>query len=161
MGEQLSILRLVAQASVPVQIVIALLLLASLTSWAIIFSKRSVISRARRDADRFESRFWSGDDLSQLYRSIESHGGASGMAGIFEFGFREFARLRQGASGADQLLEGSRRAMRVAQLKEIDRLEQNLATLAGGNAFAEAVHSLTAAAHLLTARTHHRPGAAA
>lgn len=131
MGEQLSILRLVAQASVPVQIVIALLLLASLTSWAIIFSKRGVISRARRDADRFESRFWSGDDLAQLYRSIESHGGASGMAGIFEFGFREFARLRQSAaSGADQLLEGSRRAMRVAQLKEIDRLEQSLATLA-------------------------------
>ena len=130
MGEQLSILRLVAQASVPVQIVIALLLLASLTSWAIIFSKRGVISRARRDADRFESRFWSGDDLAQLYRSIESHGGASGMAGIFEFGFREFARLRQGASAADQLLEGSRRAMRVAQLKEIDRLEQSLATLA-------------------------------
>jgi biopolymer transport protein TolQ len=130
MGEQLSILRLVAQASVPVQIVIAMLMLASLTSWAIIFSKRGVIGRARRDADRFESRFWSGDDLAQLYRTIESRGGATGMAGIFEFGFREFARLRQGASGADQLLEGSRRAMRVAQLKEIDRLEQNLATLA-------------------------------
>jgi biopolymer transport protein TolQ len=130
MGEQLSILRLVAQASVPVQIVIALLMLASLTSWAIIFSKRSVIGRARRDADRFESRFWSGDDLAQLYRAIEARGGASGMAGIFEFGFREFARLRQSAAGADQLLEGSRRAMRVAQLKEIDRLEHSLATLA-------------------------------
>ena len=52
------------------------------------------------------------------------------MAGIFEFGFREFARLRQSAGAADQLLEGSRRAMRVAQLKEIDRLEHNLATLA-------------------------------
>ena len=53
------------------------------------------------------------------------------MAGIFEFGFREFARLRQqGGVAAEQLLEGSRRAMRVAQLKEIDRLEHNLATLA-------------------------------
>ena len=131
MGEQLSILRLIVQASVPVQLVIALLLLASLMSWAIIFSKRRIIGRARRDADRFETRFWSGDDLAQLYRTIESHGGASGMAGIFEFGFREFARLRQqGSIGADQLLEGSRRAMRVAQLKEIDRLEHSLATLA-------------------------------
>ena len=131
MGEQLSILRLVAQASVPVQIVIGILLLASLNSWAIIFRKRSVIARVRREADRFESRFWSGDDLAQLYRTIESHGGATGMAGIFEFGFREFARLRQ-QSGIDmeQLLEGSRRAMRVAQLKEVDRLEQSLATLA-------------------------------
>src|SRR5580698_5979074 len=130
MGDQLSIVHLIVQASVPVQIVIAILLLASLTSWAIIFRKRRIIGRARREADRFESRFWSGDDLAQLYRAIESHGGAMGMAGIFEFGFREFARLRQASAGQEQLLEGSRRAMRVAQLKEVDRLEQSLATLA-------------------------------
>ena len=131
MGEQLSILRLIVQASVPVQFVIGLLLLASLMSWAIIFGKSRVIGRVRREADRFEARFWSGDDLAQLYRTIESQGGATGMAGIFEFGFREFARLRQqGVTAADLLLEGSRRAMRVAQLKEIDRLEQGLATLA-------------------------------
>src|SRR5262245_7304631 len=130
MAEPLSILKLIVQASVPVQIVIALLLLASLTSWAIIFRKRRIINRARREADRFEGRFWSGDDLATLYRAIESHGGATGMAGIFEFGFREFARLRQSATGSELLLEGSRRAMRVAQLKEIDRLEHSLATLA-------------------------------
>ena len=130
MAEPLSILKLIVQASIPVQIVIALLLLASLSSWAIIFRKRRIIGRARREADRFESRFWSGDDLAQLYRAIEARGGATGMAGIFEFGFREFARLRQSAAAGDQLLEGSRRAMRVAQLKEIDRLEHSLATLA-------------------------------
>ncbi len=131
MNGQLSILRLVINASVPVQIVIGLLLLASLTSWAIIFRKRLLIGRARREADQFENNFWSGGDLAQLYRAIESHGGASGMASIFEFGFREFARQRQQASIApDQLLEGARRAMRVAQLKEIDRLEHSLATLA-------------------------------
>src|SRR5580692_8298389 len=130
MGDQLSIVHLIVQASVPVQIVIAILLLASLTSWAIIFRKARVIARARNEADRFESRFWSGDDLAQLYRAIESAGGATGMAGIFAFGFREFARLRQGGATSEQLLEGSRRAMRVAQLKEIDRLEHNLATLA-------------------------------
>jgi biopolymer transport protein TolQ len=130
MNEPLSILRLVVQASVPVQIVIGILLLASLTSWAIIFRKRALIGRARREADRFEDRFWSGDDLSQLYRAIESRGGGTGLAGIFEFGFREFARLRQSSTGPEQLLEGSRRAMRVAQLKEIDRFEQGLATLA-------------------------------
>ena len=130
MGEQLSILRLIGQASIPVQIVIAILLLASVVSWSIIFRKRALIARARREADRFENRFWSGDDLAQLYRTIESHGGATGMAGIFEFGFREFAKLRQSSVSSDQLLEGSRRAMRVAQLREIDRLEHSLATLA-------------------------------
>jgi biopolymer transport protein TolQ len=132
MNDQLSIIRLVMEASVPVQIVVALLLLASLSSWAIIFRKRLVIGRARREAEQFENHFWSGGDLAQLYRAIESRGGSTGMASIFEFGFREFARLRQqGVTNAsDQLLEGSRRAMRVAQLKEIDRLEYSLATLA-------------------------------
>ena len=74
MNEPLSIIRLIVQASIPVQIVIAILLLASLTSWAIIFRKRRIIGRARREADRFEGRFWSGDDLATLYRAIESHG---------------------------------------------------------------------------------------
>jgi biopolymer transport protein TolQ len=131
MPQDLSIIRLVTEASIPVQIVILLLALASLSSWAIIFRKRRVIRRARSEADQFENNFWSGGDLAQLYRGIESRGGATGVASIFEFGFREFARLRQqGGVPADQLLEGSRRAMRVAQLKEIDRLEQSLSTLA-------------------------------
>jgi len=130
MGE-LSIIRLIVQASLVVQIVIGILLVASLVSWAIIFRKRLVVSRAQRDADRFENSFWSGGDLSSLYRTIESRGGASGMESLFEFGFREFARLRsQGDVTADMQLEGSRRAMRVAQLKETERLEHNLATLA-------------------------------
>ena len=64
------------------------------------------------------------------HRAIEQRGGATGIGSIFEFGFREFARLRQSGVPADQLLEGARRAMKVAQLKEIERLEQSLATLA-------------------------------
>jgi biopolymer transport protein TolQ len=131
MPQDLSIIRLIMQASIPVQVVIALLAFASLMSWAIIFQKRMVTRRARHEAEQFESSFWSGGDLAQLYRGIESRGGAVGMASIFEFGFREFARLRQqGSVPTDQLLEGARRAMRVAQLKEIDRLEYSLATLA-------------------------------
>jgi biopolymer transport protein TolQ len=131
MGGELSVVRLVVQASLVVQIVLGLLLTASVGSWAIIFRKRMVVNRAQRDADRFENSFWSGGDLSSLYRTVESRGTTSGMESIFEFGFREFARLRaQGGVAADMLLEGSRRAMRVAQLKEIERLEQSLATLA-------------------------------
>jgi biopolymer transport protein TolQ len=131
MNGDLSILRLMMQASPVVQFVLALLLAASLISWSIIFRKRMMVRRARSDADRFENSFWSGGDLSALYRSIEARGGATGMESIFEFGFREFARMRQqGGLATDLMLEGSRRAMRVAQLKEIERLEHNLATLA-------------------------------
>jgi biopolymer transport protein TolQ len=131
MPNDLSIIRIVMQASVIVQIVLALLAFASLLSWAIIFQKQMLLRRARHEAEQFENSFWSGGDLAQLYRGIEARGGATGMSSIFEFGFREFARLRQqGSVPPDQLLDGARRAMRVAQLKEVDRLEYSLATLA-------------------------------
>jgi biopolymer transport protein TolQ len=108
-----------------------LLLLASVMSWAIIFDKTRVISRSRREAEQFETAFWSGGDLSTLYRSIETKGRAgTGEQSIFESGFGEFSRLRQHGTPGDQWLEGARRAMRVAQMRELDRLERNLALLA-------------------------------
>src|SRR5512134_3335640 len=124
-----SILELLLQASLVVQLVMLLLIGASVASWAIIFSKRRLLSNARLGADRFETQFWSGGDLATLYKQLEGVA-PTGMADVFVSGFREFSRLKsQGLVGA-QLLDGSRRAMRVAQLKATDRLEQNLSTLA-------------------------------
>jgi len=125
-----SLIELVLQASFVVQLVMALLAGASVVSWAIIFRKRRLLGDARVAADRFEDDFWSGGDLAALYKSLDG-GTPTGMAGLFVAGFREFSRLRKQAGMAGgQLLEGSRRAMKVAQLRETDRLEQNLATLA-------------------------------
>ena len=125
-----SILDLLLQASLVVQLVMLLLIGASVASWAIIFSKRKLLNDARDAAGRFEEQFWSGGDLAALYKSFEG-GSLTGMADIFVSGFREFSRLKSqlGLAGA-QLLDGSRRAMKIAQLKETDRLEQNLSTLA-------------------------------
>ena len=124
-----SILDLLLQASLVVQLVMLLLIGASVGSWAIILGKRRLLNDARQAADRFEQQFWSGGQLAGLYKQLES-GSLAGMADIFVSGFREFSRLKsQGLVGA-QLLDGSRRAMKVAQLKETDRLEQNLSTLA-------------------------------
>jgi biopolymer transport protein TolQ len=125
-----SALDLILQASLIVQFVMALLVGASVVSWAIIFRKRQLLKTERVASDKFEEQFWSGGDLSGLYRSLEA-GSPTGMAGVFVAGFREFSRLRKQAGiGAGELLEGSRRAMRVAQLRETDRLEENLSTLA-------------------------------
>jgi biopolymer transport protein TolQ len=129
-NDSLSIFKLILDASPVVQLVLALLAIASLASWAIILAKRSVLARARAEGEQFEAAFWSGGDLGALYRSLEAKGGNTGMSSIFEMGFREFARLRQTGATSDQLLEGARRAMKVAQLKELDRMEHNLATLA-------------------------------
>jgi len=132
MTGDLSVIQLILHASLMVQIVMALLLAASVVSWAVIFRKRSEIRGAGDDAETFEDSFWSGGDLVAMYRSIEARSVASrGMESIFESGFREFTRLRQqGGVTAAQLIEGCRRAMRVALLKETDRLEKNLAMLA-------------------------------
>jgi biopolymer transport protein TolQ len=131
MSNDLSVWTMALDASPIVQAVLVLLLGASLASWAVIFGKSRVISRSRRQADQFETAFWSGGDLASLYRSIETKGRAgTGMQSIFESGFGEFSRLRQHGTPVEQLLEGARRAMRGAQMREIDRLERNLAMLA-------------------------------
>ena len=128
----LSPLELVLSASPIVQAVMLLLLLASVMSWAIMLRKRAELKRARTDADRFEEVFWSGGDLSAMFRAIDQGRRVTkGMESIFESGFREFARMRQHAGiGSEQLIEGSRRGMRVALLKESDRLEHSLSMLA-------------------------------
>ena len=127
----LSILRLIAEATIVVQAVMALLLAASIYSWGIIFRKRKVLRSASDDLQRFDREFWSGGDLAALYKSIEARGRAAGIDSIFQAGFREFARLKQqGVDSADVLLEGARRAMKAQQIKEIENLEQGLSNLA-------------------------------
>lgn len=131
MTGDLSVIELVRDAGLVVQLVMAMLLAASVMSWAIILRKRAELSATRSEADRFEDEFWSGGDLTAMFRKIE--GGKKSTRGvetIFESGFREFGRLRQHALGADQVLEGSRRAMRVALMRETDRLEKSLSMLA-------------------------------
>lgn len=127
-----SIVTLVLEASWVVKFVLLLLLLASVASWAIIVQKSRLIRSAREISDDFETTFWSGSDLTTLHQRITGlTRGTQGMESIFKAGFGEFARLR-GETGvtALQIVEGSQRAMRVSQAKEIDRLEHNLATLA-------------------------------
>ncbi|MDH3748463.1 MAG: protein TolQ [Gammaproteobacteria bacterium] len=132
MTADMSVIQLLMHASIPVQIVLVLLLLASLVSWNIIFTKRRLIRKTKASSDDFEASFWSGGDLNTLYRSAtREKGGAFGMASIFESGFREFNRqIQQGDVGQDKLIEECRRAMNVARMREVDRLEQSLATLA-------------------------------
>jgi len=131
LNEQHSIMQLILQAGPVVQVIIAMLLFASLASWSIIFRKRRLLGQAESEANRFEGTFWSGGDLGKLYRAIGTRNKpAVGMESIFEAGFGEFSRLRSQSVPGTELLEGVRRAMRVAQLREIDRLEASLATLA-------------------------------
>jgi biopolymer transport protein TolQ len=132
MTADMTVIGLLLGASLPVQIVMLLLIGASLVSWSIIFTKRRLIRRTTDASDAFEAAFWSGGDLNTLYRSAtRTKGGSMGMSSIFEGGFREFNRaLQAGGGNPDKIVDECRRAMNVAQMREMDRLEQNLATLA-------------------------------
>ena len=131
MSNNINVLDLILHASLPVQLVMLLLVLASISSWVIILRKKRVLDRAAKSADDFEERFWSGADMSVLFREISNQDGRGGLESIFEAGFREFARLRQKKNMDNRTqLEGAQRAMRTALSREIDGLEHNLEYLA-------------------------------
>ncbi len=135
MEEQLSLIDLVLHASFTVQMVMAMLVLASMVSWYMIVERALYFRNSRDDMIRFEEQFWSGIDLSQLYREGNERAAEGqtivGMESIFRAGFKEFSRLAQ-QSGMDSeaVIEGSRRTMRVAMLREEERLERHLPFLA-------------------------------
>src|SRR5687767_7929050 len=106
----MSVISLVTGASVLVQIVMLLLLLASIFSWYYIFLKIFTFRRATALADRFEKDFWSGADLTELFqRSVSSRGAGGGQERIFEAGFREFTKLRKPGADIRTVMDGTRR----------------------------------------------------
>ena len=132
MSSDLNLWQLVLNASLVVQLVILLLLAASVLSWTLIFDRARVLKQARRTANEFEQRFWSGGDLAELYHALErDRDGPKGMAAIFQAGFREFSRLsRSGQADPMALLQGAQRSMRVTLNREMNVLESHLPFLA-------------------------------
>ena len=125
----LSFIAMIANASVVVQSVIALLFAFSLWSWWQIFIKLFSLKRAARETDRFEDEFWKGGDLNELFqRASQNRGGA--LERVFSAGFREYAKHRRQGSTAGATMDSTRRAMRASYQRETDALEANLAGLA-------------------------------
>ena len=130
--QDLSILAMIANASVVVQLVMLLLLVVSFMSWYFIFLKIFTIGRAKSKTEHFERDFWSGSDLTALYQSAVNHRHSTGsLERIFEAGYREFTKLRaQRGTDASTMVDGARRAMRATYQREMDHLESHLAFLA-------------------------------
>lgn len=126
-----SILHLIVNASIPVQLVMLLLLLASVISWYMIDRKRTAFKRWSSIADEFEDQFWSGGEMKKIYHEWSGDREPEGMVNIFLAGFREFNRLAQ-KQNVDRahMVDGVHRSMRVALSREISNLESNLSFLA-------------------------------
>lgn len=132
MNEPLSIAYLILNASLVVQAVMGLLVLASLISWVMIFQRGFALSAIRNQATDFENEFWSGKDLGELYRELHTEEtDPIGLENIFASGFREFTRSSQQAGvDPDRVMQNVQRAMRVALVREEERLETHLPFLA-------------------------------
>ena len=131
--QDLSFITLITNASIIVQIVMAMLLCVSLMSWNYIFRKRFAINKARKQTESFEREFWSGGSLQELYKSLESRRSKSGaLERIFGAGMSEFHKSRASGQSADNaaMLDGARRAMRAAYQREMDALDSHLSFLA-------------------------------
>ena len=128
----LSILSLIANASVLVKGVMLLLAAVSSMSWYWIFRKWFALRDARAKTDQFERDFWSGGDLNALFQSaVNDRHSAGALERIFEAGYREFTKLRgQKSLDPATIVDGARRAMRATYQREMDHLEAHLAFLA-------------------------------
>ncbi|MEO8543601.1 MAG: protein TolQ [Betaproteobacteria bacterium] len=132
MNQDMSILHLVLGASLVVQLVMLLLLVVSVASWAAIFRKMFSLIRVKALNESFERDFWSGTSLNDLYAAAAQNARLSGpMERIFASGMREYQKLRERRiSDTTALMDGARRAMRASFQREMDEAESNLSFLA-------------------------------
>ncbi len=124
---------LIAGATLLVQMIMALLMAASVVSWVIILQRRVVLHKAERDLGDFEQAFKQRDSLESLFVALgrDKQRSTTGMAWVFEAGMREFHRqAARGQNDPDRLVEVGRREMRLAQMNEMERLERGLPWLA-------------------------------
>ncbi|MCZ4273671.1 protein TolQ [Maritalea porphyrae] len=106
------------------------LLVASVWSWAIIVDKTMLYDRSRREMNRFEKNFWSGQSLEELYQQLNDTD-TRGMASVFVAAMKEWKRSHE--QGASSYLGVQQRLDKVLDLtigRESDKLESRLTFLA-------------------------------
>ena len=132
MNHDMSMLSLVLNASWVVQLVMLLLVVVSIASWAAIFRKLFALKRITSLNEEFEREFWSGTSLNDLFSAAAQNARLSGpMERIFASGMREYQKLRERRiSDTGTLMDGARRAMRASFQREMDVAEANLSFLA-------------------------------
>ena len=130
--QDMELWHLVANASIVVKFVMALLAVVSFMSWMFIFRKWFTIRGAAEQTEKFEREFWSGNDVNALYQgAVNARHTIGSLERIFEAGYREFTKLRaQRGTEPSAMIDGARRAMRATYQREMDHLERHLAFLA-------------------------------
>ena len=126
MQSEIGFFSLISDATFIVQLVLLVLIVASILSWSAIIAKWREFRRIRKQATQFEARFWSGLELSELYKEIGDQE-QNGMAKIFHTGFDEYIRLhKQGSLSPPAIADTAVRSMKVALSREVDNWNRHL-----------------------------------
>ncbi len=125
MSMDFNFVSLFLEASIVVKVVIAILILFSVLSWGVMFSRSLLLNKARKNSLAFEDRFWSGEDLNRLHEGLDSRRDRlNGSEQIFYAGFKEFSRLQQAnTDSCESIIQGTSRAMNLALNRELEKLE--------------------------------------
>ncbi|MDG1095357.1 MAG: protein TolQ [Methylophilaceae bacterium] len=131
-GSDLSFFSLIWDASLPVQAVMLILVIASMASWKIIYLKIKTLKMAEQNTDDFEKIFWSGGSLSNLYESvsIKPPKDILGLPVIFKAGYKEYMSNKNTGALDKKSVESVRRAMSATYNREVDTLDRHLPFLA-------------------------------
>lgn len=131
MNESMSVFALIMQASFVVQLVMLMLLAASVLSWVVIVQRSRLLAATSQQVHEFEERFWSGADLNDLYRECQQQESTSAIENVFMAGLKEFGKMRQQkTTDPDAIVAGVQRAMRITITREAEALDTHLPFLA-------------------------------
>ena len=128
----LSIVGLIFNAGLVVQLVMIILVLMSIYSWTVIMSKKKILMDASSDIDTFHEEFERNDKLDKLYKNLPPLASDwSAMEDIFGSGYKEFTHTKS-TSNQSLIMNSERayRAMNTSASNEIDRLDSSLSILA-------------------------------
>jgi biopolymer transport protein TolQ len=121
---------LIVNAGLVVRIVLAVLLLFSIVSWAVILFKLRIVRSARKENTTFLRLFWEGRDMARIY-SESKRLRYSPIAEIFRAGYKEMERARdKGSGGSNAVIAYVHRGLKQAFLSETLRMEKSLTFLA-------------------------------
>tara|TARA_B110000444_G_scaffold177170_1_gene165803 strand:- start:704 stop:1378 length:675 start_codon:yes stop_codon:yes gene_type:complete len=131
-GSDLSFFSLIWEASLPVQAVMLILVIASMASWKIIYLKIKTLKMAEQNTDDFEKIFWSGGSLSNLYESVSIRPPKDmlGLPMIFRAGYKEYMSNKNTGALDKKSIESVRRAMSASYNREVDTIDRHLPFLA-------------------------------
>lgn len=126
----LNISDLILHASPVVQLVMLILLIASVYGWFLIAKLELEFRKNNQQDNSFEKIFWSGADLRTLYKNAQTHPNRQGLESIFYAGFTEFLKLKKRHANKEETISGTERMLRVALSREQNVLEAGASTLA-------------------------------